>query len=122
MLKVPDELREKAGLTEGTKDDDGKLRYDLVPVEALEEITKVLTFGIKKYEPRNWEKGLTYGRVYAALERHMKKWWKSPGELDKDTGLSHLAHAGCCIFFLLTYEERGMGKEFDDRPGANYED
>ncbi len=110
----------KQDMTEAVKDDDGKLRYDLVPVEALEEIVKVLTFGAGKYKPRNWEKGFDYGRVYAALERHMKEWWKNPGALDEDTKLSHLAHAGCCIFFLLTFEQRGMGKEFDDRPGASY--
>lgn len=100
-------------LEPGTKLDTGKIRYDLVPPEALEEITKVLTFGAKKYADRNWEGGIAYGRVFGALMRHLWAWWKNSGP-DAETGLSHLAHAGCCIFFLLTYEQRKM-TSFDDR-------
>lgn len=106
-------------LEQGTKADGGKLRWDLMPFEALGEITKVMTFGAVKYEDRNWEKGILYGRVYAALMRHLEAWWnarlwRASGN-DPETGLSHLAHAGCCLLFLLTYELRGM-KKFDDRP------
>ncbi|NLA84833.1 MAG: hypothetical protein GX854_09995 [Clostridiales bacterium] len=43
-------------LKEGIKYDSEKLRYDLFPVEALEEITKVLTYGAAKYSPDNWRK------------------------------------------------------------------
>ena len=99
---------------EGVKYDQGKLRYDLVPPEALREITKVLTFGASKYSDRNWELGISYGRVFGALLRHLWAWFSKAGP-DKETGLSHLAHAGCCIFFLLTYECRKM-EAFDDRP------
>ena len=44
----------------GRKDDDGKLRYDLIPPLALEEVVRVLTFGAEKYGPNNWRavKGL----------------------------------------------------------------
>ena len=96
------------------KKDAGKLRYDLFPVEALEEITKVLNFGAAKYADRAWEKGMKWGRLYAALFRHMTAWWMGE-DLDKESGISHLAHAGCCIIFLITYVKRGM-RENDDRP------
>lgn len=95
------------------KKDQGKLRYDLFPVEALEEITKVLNFGANKYADRSWEKGMKWGRLYAAMLRHMTAWWMGE-DLDNETGISHLAHAGCCVIFLLTYVKRGM-KSFDDR-------
>lgn len=98
----------------GVKFDEGKLRYDLVPIEALREITRVLTFGANKYTDRNWEKGINYGRCYAAAMRHLTAWWDGEDK-DPETGISHLAHAGCCIYFLLTYEQRGMN-EFDNRP------
>lgn len=71
---------------------------------------------------RNWELGMKWGRVFGALMRHMWCWWggKSPtsksflfGELDDETKFSHLWHAGCCIAFLITYEERMVGE--DDR-------
>lgn len=95
------------------KKDDGKLRYDLFPVEALEEITKVLNFGATKYADRSWETGMKWGRLYAALFRHMTAWWRGE-DLDKETGITHLAHACCCGIFLLTYVKRGMCT-FDDR-------
>ena len=99
---------------QGTKHDSDKLRYDLVPPEALEEVVKVLTFGAGKYTDRNWEKGINYGRVYGALMRHMQAFWKGEDK-DAESGISHLSHAGCCLFFLLAYEGRRM-REFDDRP------
>lgn len=98
------------------KFDTSKPRYDLLPPDALEEIVKVLTYGAEKYADRNWEKGLSYGRCFAALMRHCWSWMKREnGGYDSETKLSHLAHAGCCILFLLAFEQRGMG-QFDDRP------
>jgi hypothetical protein len=97
----------------GAKFDAGKLRYDLYPVEALEGTTKILTLGAQKYADRNWEAGMRYGRVYASLMRHLTAWWGGE-DLDPETHESHLHHAGCCIAFLQTYVERGVGE--DDRP------
>jgi len=104
----------QAQLIEGTKFDTGKPRWDLLPVDALDELVQVLTFGASKYADRNWEKGINYSRVYGAAMRHLTKFWKG---IDKDdeTGLEHLAHAMCCCMFLLSYRLRGM-KDFDDRP------
>lgn len=101
--------------TPAKKYDHGKPRYDLVPGDALEEIVKVLTYGAEKYADRNWEKGLSYGRVFAAMMRHSWSWLRRENNgVDPETGLSHLAHAGCCIMFLLAFEQRGM-TNFDDR-------
>jgi hypothetical protein len=97
----------------GCKDDQDKTRWDLLPPDALEEIAKVLTFGANKYNDRNWEKGMKWHRPFGALMRHMWAWWRGAGP-DEETGLSHLAHAGCCLLFLLSYELRATGE--DDRP------
>ena len=97
---------------EGRKDDQDKLRYDLIPPELLEEVARVLTYGAVKYSERNWERGMSWGRPFGALMRHMWAWWKGEN-CDPETGYSHLAHALCCITFLMTYERRGIGK--DDR-------
>ena len=97
----------------GRKHDDDKLRYDLVPWDAMDEVTAVLTFGAIKYADRNWERGMNWGRLIGAAFRHVTKW--AMGEkLDPETGKSHLAHAICCLLFLLAYEIRGIGH--DDRP------
>ena len=98
---------------EGRKDDQGKLPYHLLPPDAIEEILRVLDYGQNKYSARNWEKGMAWSRPFAALMRHMWAWWRGQTN-DPETGFSHLAHAGCCILFLLSYGERKIGE--DDRP------
>lgn len=100
-------------MSEGKKFDEDKLPWHLLPPDAVEEIVKVLHFGAGKYGDRNWEKGMAWHRPFAALMRHMWAWWRRE-EADPETGLSHLAHAGCCLLFLLAYEKRVIGS--DDRP------
>lgn len=103
----------EAQVSAGRKDDAGKFPLHLLPPDAIIEIARVLDFGAKKYAPRNWERGMAWSRPYAALLRHMFAWW-SGEKADPETGLSHLAHAGCCILFLMSYEKREIGD--DDRP------
>lgn len=100
-------------MPEGVKFDTGKLRYDLMPHDALEEYVGVLTYGAAKYADRNWEAGMDWSRLYAAALRHLTSWWKGH-DIDDESGLPHLAHVLCCINFLLAYQLREAGK--DDRP------
>lgn len=99
---------------EGTKLDDGKLRTDLLPVDAVKEVAKVLTLGAQKYADRNWEQGINYSRVYAAALRHMFAMWDRQ-DVDPESNLLHAAHAATNLLFLLAYQLRNM-TEFDDRP------
>jgi len=109
-------------LIEGVKHDGGKVRIDLIPPEVIFALATVLTFGAQKYEDRNWELGMDWGRVFGALMRHMWAWWAGKGPtnesflfgcVDEETGYSHLWHALTCLCFLVTYELRHVGK--DDR-------
>lgn len=102
-------------LTHGVKFDEGKLPHELLPVDALEAISRVLAYGATKYAPRNWEKGMAWSRVYGACLRHLFAWWRGEDN-DPETGLPHLSHAACCILFALAYHLRGAG--VDDRPPA----
>jgi Domain of unknown function (DUF5664) len=97
---------------EGRKDDTGKAPYDLIAPEMLDALAAVLDFGARKYEPRNWEKGMRWGRCFAALMRHLWAWWSGRGN-DPETGMSHLWHAAACLMFLVAYEARKVGD--DDR-------
>lgn len=106
----------------GRKDDAAKVRLDLVPPELIFAVGDILTFGAKKYADRNWEQGMSWGRVFGALMRHMWSWWGGKGpttksflfsDIDDETERSHLWHAACCIAFLIAYEERRIGQ--DDR-------
>lgn len=100
-------------MNEGRKDDADKVRMELLPPEFIEATATILTFGAKKYEARNWEKGMNWSRVFGALMRHLWAWWRKE-EKDVETGKSHLWHAACCIAFLIAYEQRNIGA--DDRP------
>lgn len=99
-------------LKTGVKKDEGKPRMDLISSIAITELAKVLTFGCGKYSPNNWRLGISWGRVIGACLRHIFSWMKGDDK-DPETGLSHLAHAFCCLMFLLEYEI--TRKEFDDR-------
>ena len=108
--------------TTAVKYDSGKLRIELIPPEVIEGIAAVLTFGAAKYADRNWEKGMPWGRCFAAAMRHLWAWWRGQDK-DPESGINHLAHALCCIAFLLTYNIRCVGT--DDRiinTGTEYEE
>lgn len=102
------------GTEETLKADTSKLRYDLIPVDALEELTKVYNMGAEKYAAHSWEKGMKMSRIYAALLRHLFAWWRGE-DTDPESGLSHLAHVTWNAIALLTYVKRGM-TQTDDRP------
>jgi hypothetical protein len=72
-----------------------------------------MTFGAKKYDDRNYSKGMKWGRLFGAAMRHLWAFWLRE-EADKETGKSHLAHAICCCMMLR--ELTKTHKEFDDRP------
>jgi len=95
------------------KDDQDKVRMELIPPELMTAVGNILTSGAIKYDDRNWEKGMDWSRAYGAMLRHQNAWWGGEDN-DPETGRSHLWHVACCVTFLLTYEMRGVGK--DDRP------
>jgi hypothetical protein len=95
------------------KFDAGKLPYHLIPWDAMDSIVAVLRFGAAKYGERNWEQGGSWSRDFGALMRHMTAYWQGQ-DLDLESGLPHLAHAGCCVLFMLAYFLRKIGT--DNRP------
>ena len=85
----------------GLKYDDDKLDWALLPILATEETLKVLMEGAKKYERHNWLFVSDHKRrYYNAAMRHIQAYRKGE-KADHETGLSHLAHAICCLMFLL---------------------
>lgn len=94
------------------KYDTGKAPFELLPGPALEAIAEVLGFGKKKYDAWNWAKGFDWSRLLGAALRHLFAWARGEAK-DPESGLSHLAHAGCCILFLLSHEICKLGN--DDR-------
>lgn len=85
----------------GRKFDAGKPQYSLLPLKALEEITEVLTAGAIKYERDNWKYVPdAQNRYFDATFRHLIS-WRNGEQLDPETGKNHLAHAMCCLMFIL---------------------
>ena len=92
----------------GVKHDIGKIKYDLVPIDAYEGLAKVLTFGALKYAPGDWKNVTPKSRYHAAAMRHIiahLKWEEEGNEglaLDEESGLPHLDHA---LTNLVFYRE-----------------
>jgi len=99
-LLFTETLKEYDSNTKGLKYDSGKLNWSLMPFGALQEVVKVLEFGSKKYAPNNWQYvDNADERYWNAAMRHLIA-YKTESETDSETGLSHLAHAICCMLFL----------------------
>lgn len=109
-------VTKKVELPTAIKYDEGKANWSLMPFEAIEDINKVLEFGAKKYDGWNYAKGsgMSYSRILNSLLRHIFAYMRGE-DLDKESGLSHLAHAGCNIVFLLYYNKYKEQYSNDDR-------
>ncbi len=84
----------------GKKHDANKPRFSLLPSQ-IWQVIDVLEFGSKKYGVANWQNvDNAKERYFNACHRHLQAWW-SGERLDKESGLPHLAHAVCCLLFLM---------------------
>lgn len=88
---------------------DDKLRWDLLPMEEIEDIVRVYHAGAKKYGPNNWQ-NLDNGfeRYRAAMFRHMMEYMKGE-RIDSDTGAFHLAQCAWNCIAMLWYDKHGKG-------------
>lgn len=94
------------------KFDHEKMPMHLLSNEALLQTAAVLKFGANKYAEHNWRKGFQWSRPLSAAMRHIHA-YNAGEDKDPESGLSHLAHAACCIMFLLEFEK--THPELDDR-------
>jgi hypothetical protein len=109
--KIP---RPIVGSAAPRKDDTDKVRYDLIPPNALHELASVYTMGAQKYAAHNWlsGNGLQYSRLFSAIMRHC--WaWIAGEDLDPESGLHHMAHAAFSCFAIVEYHR--LKKGIDDR-------
>jgi len=101
--------------TIGLKYDKKKVRWDLLLWDDLEEIAKVLTHGAKKYGDYNWQNVDNFeARYEAALLRHLHAYRKARNRnkvaYDKESNQRHLAHAACCLLFLMWKERQTINR------------
>ena len=107
-----DAMKEFAPTGTALKFDNNKLPLHLLSTEAMNQTAAVLAFGAEKYAAHNWRKGFVWSRPLSAAMRHITA-FNAGEDKDPESGLSHLAHAACCIMFLLEFEK--TRKELDDR-------
>lgn len=97
---------------EGKKNDflDKKLRWDLLPLEEIEDIVKVYTAGSIKYGDNNWQNlDNGYQRYKAAMLRHLLEYEKG-NTIDEDTGCHHLAQVAWNAIAMLWISKRTFRK------------
>lgn len=88
---------------------DDKLRWDLLPMEEIEDIVRVYHAGAKKYGPNRWQ-NLEDGfeRYRAAAARHLMEYLKGE-RVDADTGCLHLAQYAWNAIAMLYLDKHGKG-------------
>lgn len=106
------QFEDKSQETKAVRFNEGKVRYDLIPPEFIKEVASVFTFGANKYKPNNW-KGFTpeqQEEIKGSLLRHIYAYLEGE-ENDPESGLSHLAHAGCNLAFMIYFKHLKEDKE-----------
>lgn len=85
------------------KHDGDKPRMELLPLNAIQEVAKVMTFGANKYAAHGW-KSLKNAedRYTGALLRHLTA-IQNGEKVDTESGLPHIAHVACNSVFLTHF-------------------
>lgn len=81
---------------QGIKHDQNKPDLSMVSLELVTAVARVRAFGALKYSRDNWRQGFKVTRSCAAALRHIFQ-FLSGETYDDESGLSHLAHAVCCL-------------------------
>jgi hypothetical protein len=102
QIKLMREVMERVG-----RKDDGfglagsKRPWSLLPWDAVGLVVDVLNYGAARYGKWNWLKvEHADDRYFDAAIRHLHA-WRVGQQNDEESGLPHLAHAACCVIFLL---------------------
>ena len=77
---------------------EGKPRYDLIPVQGLRRLADLYARGAIKYSEDNWRKGMSFKRVMASLLRHTYQY------MEGDRTEDHLSSIAWGAMALMYYE------------------
>lgn len=105
---------------EGVRHNTGKPRYDLIPTSLLKGTADVFEFGMTKYSPWNWCKGMNFSKVIASMKRHLAA-IETGEDNDPETHLRHVSHIICNCLMLEHYMNQGWAS-LDDRPKIYFSD
>ncbi|OQA51151.1 MAG: hypothetical protein BWY47_00198 [Bacteroidetes bacterium ADurb.Bin302] len=107
IMELPDtgkrEFYDAGGMREPST---GKGRYDMLSPAVLKRLAQHYENGARKYEARNWEKGIPDSRCFDSAIRHMYSW------LEGDQSEDHLAAAIWNISAIIHYETYNPKSKF----------
>lgn len=105
-------------MNQEVKQDGGKIRPTLVPIELIKAVAQVREYGCMKYgDPENWRQ-VEPERYRDAMMRHMLHYIDNPIGVDLESRLPHLWHLACNVAFLISLEYRDLGyfdEVYDER-------
>jgi hypothetical protein len=81
---------------------EGKGRYDLLPSRAIDRLAKRFEYGAKKYNDRDWEKGIPNEQLLDSALRHVFQYMR--GCKDED-------HLSASIWNLMAIVEQEVKDE-----------
>lgn len=86
-----------------------------LPLEALAAGAAALEYGARKYDNRNWEKGLPWQQMIDSLKRHIEDFERGReiDDAEGGSGLPHVALIMSSAIMLSASVIRGIGQ--DDR-------
>lgn len=87
------------------------LQY-ILAMPGLYDVAKVGDFGAKKYGQFNYKQGMKWMRLLGSCSRHLVSFIQGE-DLDRESGISHIAHFVYDGLMLLDYMKRK--RELDDR-------
>jgi hypothetical protein len=88
-------------------------RMELLPWDALLEVSALYAAGAEKYEDNNWRRGYDWSLSFGAAQRHLSQFWMGE-DVDEETGCHHLTSAAFHILGLIVFKNEYP--ELDDRP------
>lgn len=77
------------------------IRYDLIPVQGITEVSKTLTEKLGRHEVNEWKYGISWTKILSSLKKHLTEF-----ELGNDyteEGLLHMAEVASDALILCEY-------------------
>ena len=77
------------------------VRYDLIPVQGITEVSKILTKKLETHEVNEWKYGISWTRILSSLKKHLTEF-----ELGNDyteNNLLHMAEVAADALILCEY-------------------
>lgn len=91
---------------------EGKGRFDLIPPYPHQQLAIHYENGAKKYADRNWEKGITLGRMLDSAERHINNFKR--GMRDEPHLIAAIWNLYGLVHFIHEIEEGRLPESLDD--------